>query len=147
MSGRPGPRPGPRPENRPAPAHQPLTPALLSGAVALASFPFSSTEALNAQYKQRPVLVLNAVGTGDDEALVLAMVTSHQGRWNRPTESDVRLEKWQEIGLAKQSVVRTRRIWTGQSRDIVRVLGPCDEPTLTLVRSMVADLVAPSTAS
>lgn len=104
-------------------------------------FPFSKAE--KEPYKKRPVLVLNALGSGADEAVVCVMVTGNAARWNNPGRSDVPLANWQAYGLAKESIVRTRRIWTGQSRDFEKVLGNVDDQTLAAVCSLVVDLVDP----
>lgn len=113
-----------------------------AGDLALVSFPFSaSVPVASEQYKRRPVLVLNHVGTGDDEAILCAMVTGTTRRWLHPGPSDVPLGDWHNFGLAKESVVRTRRIWTAQTRDLTRVIGAVDRATLDTVRRLVVDLV------
>lgn len=115
------------------------------GDVALVWFPFSRAE--EQPYKKRPVLVLNALGDGADEAVVCVMVTGNEARWRNPGRSDVPLADWRSYGLAKESIVRTRRIWTGQSRDFERVLGTVDDRTLASVCSLVVDLVRPPSLS
>ncbi|NYD87761.1 mRNA-degrading endonuclease toxin of MazEF toxin-antitoxin module [Cellulomonas oligotrophica] len=109
-------------------------------------FPFSSAEPSGSQYKRRPALVLNAVGSGADEAIVFVMVTGSAARLASPSASDIPVRDWQAVGLARESVVRTRRIWTGQKRDVVRAIGRFDAATLELVRDMVVDLVSPQLA-
>lgn len=81
-------------------------------------FPFSRQEAGQAQWKKRPVLVLSRLGFGLDEVIVCAMVTSNENRYRSVGPGDVRLQSWSSFGLPKPSVVRCRRIWSAEPRDL-----------------------------
>ncbi len=58
------------------------------------------------------------------------MVTGNRQRFTRPRGGDIRIEEWEAVGLAKASVIRTRRLWTAESRDVIRALGVVDSATL-----------------
>lgn len=110
------------------------------GDVALVMFPFSATEAQ--PYKQRPVLVLGATGAPPDEAVFVAMVTSNARRVARPRPGDVVITQWQQAGLQLPSVVRSRRLWTAEGRDVVRVIGTVESAVVDEVREQVRLLIA-----
>ena len=107
------------------------------GDVALVDFPFSAAEAQ--PFKRRPVLVLAAVGRVPDQAIWVVMITGKASRYARPGDGDVRIPEWAAIPLHRESVVRSRRVWTAEERDIVRVLGRVSAGTLDQVRAQIAD--------
>lgn len=111
------------------------------GELVLVYFPFSVAEA--EPFKQRPVLVVNEVRDGDTTVL-FAMVTANSRRFENPRPGDVPLEDWQACGLAAASVVRTRRIWTGERRDIIRAIGRVPAPVLDQVRDLIVGYVRPA---
>ena len=116
---------------------------LSPGEVVLLNFPFSSKE--TQPFKKRPVLVLGVDGAGDDQAVVVAMVTSRAMRFQNPGPGDVRLTEWANAGLDRESTVRTRRFWSAEPRDVIRNLGTVDGETLALVREkVVATVRAPA---
>lgn len=88
---------------------------MLPGEIRLVWFPFSHSEPQ--PYKMRPVLVLAAVGTAPDRAVLVAMITANAQRVRRPGPGDVVITDWQGAGLRAPSVVRTRRLWTAEERD------------------------------
>lgn len=109
------------------------------GTVAMVRFPFSA--AASEPYKLRPVLILAAVGTPPDQAVVCTMITSNDRRVKRPGPGDVKIPEWREAGLALPSVVRTRRIWTAEGRDFGNTLGSVDLGTISKVRSEISSLL------
>ncbi|WP_162177333.1 type II toxin-antitoxin system PemK/MazF family toxin [Actinotalea ferrariae] len=109
-----------------------------AGDLVLVSYPFSAHA--DEPYKPRPVLVVNAVRQGD-ETLLCAMVTSNERRWSRPKPGDIRIEEWQEAGLPLQSVIRTRRVWTAEHRDLIRAFGKVSGETLEAARTQLIDLI------
>lgn len=108
------------------------------GDLALANFPFS--ESATVIFKRRPVLVVAAEGSVPNQAIWVAMVTGNSQRFLRPQPGDIRVAEWEGL-LDKESVVRTRRVWTAEQRDIVRVLGPVLPETLAAVRAEIADVL------
>ncbi len=109
------------------------------GDVALVMFPFSATEPQ--PYKQRPVLVLGATGSPPDQAVFVAMVTSNKRRVLRPGPGDVVITDWQAAGLVMPSVVRSRRIWTAEGRDVIRTVGAVSTDLLNAVKEQVRQLL------
>lgn len=110
------------------------------GEIRFVWFPFSRGEA--EPYKKRPVLVLGLVGTVPDRAVLVTMVTANPQRMIRPHAGDVPLPDWEAIGLAKPSVVRTRRIWTAEERDFTGALiGTVDQATLDAVKAELSALL------
>lgn len=79
-------------------------------------FPFSHAEA--EPFKKRPVLVLAIHGSPPDQAVLVAMVTGNPQRFAKPGPGDVSLADWESFGLLKPSVIRTRRIWTAEMKDL-----------------------------
>jgi len=113
------------------------------GEIVWVLFPFSSKE--QQPYKRRPVVVVNATGTGIDQAVLVAMVTSNARRVAHPGTFDVVVENWSEIGLVGPSVVRVNRIWTAESRDLAGSLGrSVSQETLLKIRKCLSDLIGPS---
>jgi mRNA-degrading endonuclease toxin of MazEF toxin-antitoxin module len=107
-----------------------------SGDVVLLWFPFSHTEP--EPYKKRPVLILtDAIPALADEALLVAMITSNARRVKRPKVGDIVIDEWQEAGLNGASVIRTRRLWTAETRDIAKALGVVKDETLDEARRLV----------
>lgn len=116
------------------------------GDIVLLNFPFSSKEIK--PYKQRPVLVLSCLAGGEraDESILVAMVTGNQRRWNRPHAGDFRIDRWQEFGLVKESVIRTRRLWTAESQDVLRLVGRVDQTLLDKARQTVISSIDPQSS-
>jgi mRNA-degrading endonuclease toxin of MazEF toxin-antitoxin module len=114
---------------------------VLPGEVRLVWFPFSHSEPQ--PYKQRPVLVIRAVGTAPDRAILVAMITANARRVKRPSPGDVVVGDWQNAGLKAPSVVRTRRLWTAEERDFTpgSPLGVVSATVLNDVRVKVRTLV------
>lgn len=108
------------------------------GDVVLANFPFSAGATI--AFKRRPVLVVAAAGSVPNQAIWVAMVTGNRQRFLRPQAGDIKVTEWQGL-LANESVVRTRRVWTAEQQDIVRVLGPVQPATLEAVRAEIADVL------
>lgn len=106
----------------------------------LVNFPFSSREPQ--PFKQRPVVVLGASGSYPDEVLFVVMVTSSARRVQSPKAGDILIVDLDTAGLPKPSVVRTRRIWTGESRDVVKVLGQVSASLLEESRQAVRALIS-----
>jgi mRNA-degrading endonuclease toxin of MazEF toxin-antitoxin module len=109
------------------------------GDVVLVDFPFSASEPQ--PYKRRPVLVMAARGTPPDQAIFCVMITGNHRRVRRPGPGDITIPNHSVVGLARPSVIRTRRIWTAEGRDIVRAIGQVETQTLDLVRAEVAALL------
>lgn len=110
------------------------------GEIQFVWFPFSRTEA--EPYKKRPVLILGVVGTAPDRAVLVAMVTGNQQRFLKPHAGDVALHDWQVLGLTKESVVRTRRIWTAEERDFAGApLGTVKDSVLAAVKAELRGLL------
>ncbi len=110
------------------------------GDLALATFPFSAHA--SAPWKRRPVLILSNVGVAPDQAIFVAMVTGNSGRVLQPQPGDLQVKEWQAAGLVKPSVIRTRRLWTAEDRDLVRVLGQVPPELLEQARQAVRDMLA-----
>ena len=112
------------------------------GEVRYVWFPFSRGE--SEPYKKRPVLVLGVVGSPPDQAVLVAMITGNAARFARPHAGDVPLLDWRRLQLAKESVVRTRRIWTAEERDFPRApaLGEVSPEVLDVVRAELRALLA-----
>ena len=111
------------------------------GDVRFVWFPFSRNEA--EPYKKRPVLVLGVAGTPPDRAVLVAMITANAQRFARPHPGDVALMDWRDLGLAKPSVVRARRIWTAEERDFTGPpVGRVDPATLEAVKAELRALLA-----
>jgi mRNA-degrading endonuclease toxin of MazEF toxin-antitoxin module len=109
------------------------------GDVALVKFPFSATE--DPPFKQRPVLVLAVVGVPPDQAILCAMITENERRVRRLGPGDALVSDWAGSGLAKPSVVRTRRIWSAEERDVAKVIGRCGAALVADVRTELARLL------
>jgi mRNA-degrading endonuclease toxin of MazEF toxin-antitoxin module len=99
----------------------PLPSRLSAGDIVLAWFPFSRHE--SQPYKKRPVLVLSHVGLNEDEAIGLVMITGNEERYQSRGAGDIRVDQWQQCNLAKNSVIRTRRIWTCRWVDLAGNVG------------------------
>jgi mRNA-degrading endonuclease toxin of MazEF toxin-antitoxin module len=99
----------------------PLPPRLSPGDIVLAWFPFSRHEP--EPYKRRPVLVLSHIGLDEDEAIGLVMITGNEERFRSRGAGDVRIDRWADCMLAKESVIRTRRVWTARWRDLAGSVG------------------------
>lgn len=110
-----------------------------AGDVALVRFPFSALE--SEPFKQRPILVVNAFGSPPDQVVLTMMITSNTRRVARPGPGDIVIEGWSAAGLAQPSVLRSRRIWTGEQRDVTRVIGAVDADTLAAARTAIRDMV------
>ncbi len=109
---------------------------MTSGDVVLLWFPFSHTEP--EPYKQRPVIILTDERPAlADEALLVAMITSNSRRVKRPKVGDIVIDEWQDAGLTSASVIRTRRLWTAETRDIAKTLGVVRGETLDKAKSLV----------
>lgn len=105
-----------------------------AGDILLLNFPFSSSE--QTPFKQRPVLVLaEPVGRGIEEAVLVAMITSSGDRLATPRATDVILDH-EAAGLPRPSVVRVTRVWTAETRDIVRAFGRVTDADLARVREV-----------
>ena len=114
---------------------------MIPGELRLVWFPFSRNEA--EPYKRRPVLVLAATGQVPDRAILVAMVTSNARRVLSPSTGDIIVEDWQQAGLRRPSVIRSRRLWTAEERDFDgTVLGAVDSAVLGHVRQHVQELLA-----
>lgn len=111
-----------------------------TGDVALARFPFSEQEAVT--YKLRPVLVLAVHGDGVDQAVWLMMITGNARRFARPSATDIPLTAWRVMGLAKESVLRTTRVWTAEARDVERVIGTAPAEVTEMARVAVRKALA-----
>lgn len=112
------------------------------GDIVLVKFPFGADRPPGEQFKKRPVLVLSSLAGAAqaDEAIVVAMITGNEARFIRPRLGDVPIQEWQACGLDKRSVIRTRRIWTAESRDLeqgIRPLYPVSDTTLAAARAGV----------
>lgn len=112
-----------------------------SGDVRLIWFPFSRNQA--EPYKKRPVLVINAVGTVPDRAILVAMITSNAQRFARPAVGDIPIVGWRSSGLLKPSVIRTRRLWTAEERDFSTQLGAVDEAVVKQACTEIRALLPP----
>lgn len=108
------------------------------GTVALAYFPFSAAE--SQPFKKRPVLVLGSSGVGLSEVVVIAMITGSQARINSPGPGDLLIADWQECGLAKESLVRSRRFWAAEERDLAQTLGTAPAPLVDQVAATIKAL-------
>jgi mRNA-degrading endonuclease toxin of MazEF toxin-antitoxin module len=108
----------------------------------IVTLPFPFNERAMQTFKRRPVLILGETSpdAAGDEAILVAMVTGNPDRYRNPDDGDIRIHLWQSIGLQNESVVRCRRLWTAERRDIVRRVGPLDGRTLRDVISEVARL-------
>jgi mRNA-degrading endonuclease toxin of MazEF toxin-antitoxin module len=106
----------------------PLPSRLTPGDIVLAWFPFSKNE--TEPYKKRPVLVLSHVGLSEDEAIGLVMITGNEKRFASQGAGDVRIDQWRESKLAKDSVIRARRVWTATRQDLAGSLGKLTPPSL-----------------
>ena len=110
------------------------------GAIIAVNFPFSAHQ--SDPYKVRPVLVLNAIGEGPDQAILCAMITSSEQRVRRPRAGDVVILDHESAGLPRPSVVRCRRIWTAERRDTTgRQYGTLSDVLLAEVRRELAVLI------
>ncbi|WP_189237792.1 type II toxin-antitoxin system PemK/MazF family toxin [Planomonospora parontospora] len=102
-------------------------------------FPFSRNEPQ--PYKKRPCLILAMTGVVPDQAILVAMITGNPSRAQTPGPADVVIQNWQGAGLLKASTVRSRRLWTAEDRDIIRILGSVDQPVLEDTMKHVRALV------
>lgn len=114
-----------------------------AGDVALVEFPFSRRE--TPSFKRRPVLVLNAFGSPPDQVVWVVMITSNARRVNRPGPGDIPIGDWASIPLAAPSIIRSRRVWTAEQRDVVKVVG--HDPPLNCSRKSETRSVNPSVCS
>lgn len=108
------------------------------GDIYIVWFPFSNEETNS--FKKRPIVVLSehkSYNPHDDSALV-AMVTGSESRVNNPASGDVLVEDWQKCGLVKTSVIRTSRLWTIESRDIVKKLGNLNTSQLSEIQNKIS---------
>lgn len=106
-----------------------------AGEIILVRFPFSPTEAK--PFKQRPVLVLGSRGTGPDEAIFCVMITGNPERFARPRGGDIKIVGWQAAGLDTESVVRSRRMWTAERRDVTKIVGRVEDDVVALALAEV----------
>jgi mRNA-degrading endonuclease toxin of MazEF toxin-antitoxin module len=102
-------------------------------------FPFSENETV--EFKQRPVLILAMTGTGDNETVLVAMVTGNTRRFKTPGKLDVRLEDWESYGLLDPSTVRINRVWAAEGRDVVRSIGSVSDSVLADVKARLTALI------
>lgn len=110
-----------------------------SGDIALLWFPFGSSQA--SAFKKRPVLVLNKSGTGDDQAVVCAMITGSADRIANPRPGDLPVLEWAAFGLAKESVVRPARFWSAEESEVDKVIGKASPEFTAEVRASVARII------
>lgn len=82
------------------------------GDVVLVDFPQSGSE----PRKRRPALVILDIGDAD---VVLAPITTRE----RVGSGDVKLQRWQESGLLRESWVRLAKVACLEKRDVARRLG------------------------
>jgi mRNA-degrading endonuclease toxin of MazEF toxin-antitoxin module len=118
------------------------------GDLVLVYFPFSYLE--EEPFKKRPVLVVGCIQPGEvgDHAALAAQVTSSAERVASPGQGDIVVEKWQECGLRKPSVIRARRLWTPEPRDFAgNPFGRLDDGTLAEVLAQVRLLISPHGAT
>ena len=106
-----------------------------SGDVALVGFPFSGHASVT--FKKRPVLVLCTFGTVPDEVVWTVMITGSAHRVTTPGPGDFLIEEWSAVGLAKASVIRTRRVWTAEQRDVLQTIGEVPARLLDEVRAAI----------
>ena len=74
------------------------------------------------------------------------MITGNDRRVARPGPGDIVIPDWQAIPLATSSVLRTRRVWTAETRDILRVLGAVPDDLLDRARELVRESIGNSGA-
>ena len=118
------------------------------GDLVLVFFPFSYRE--EEPFKKRPVLVVGCTQPGEigDHAVLVAQVTGSPDRISSPGQGDIVVEKWQECGLRKPSVIRARRLWTPEPRDFAgKPFGRLDGDVLSDVLQQVRLLISPQGAS
>ena len=106
-----------------------------AGDVALVGFPFSGRASVS--FKKRPVLVLCTFGAVPDEVVWTVMITGSLQRVETPGPGDIAMVEWQAAGLAKASVIRTRRVWTAEQRDVLLRIGQVSTKLLDTVRLTV----------
>jgi mRNA-degrading endonuclease toxin of MazEF toxin-antitoxin module len=106
----------------------PLPERLSPGDIVLAWFPFSRHE--SQPYKKRPVLVLSHIGLLEDEAIGFVMITGNKQRFASQGAGDIRIKQWKEAKLDRESVIRTRRLWTGRQSDLAGKLGALEPASL-----------------
>lgn len=106
----------------------PLPTRLTPGDIVLAWYPFSRHE--KQPYKKRPVLVLSHVGLDEDEAIGFVMITGSATRFASLGAGDIRIDRWQECKLEKESTIRTRRVWTGRWTDLAGAVGKLEPAAL-----------------
>lgn len=110
-----------------------------AGQIVTVWFPFSHIEP--DPYKRRPVLVLGVYGSGDDQAILVTMITSNARRVSRPHPEDVLIPDHDKCGLPQASVVRATRLWTAQTRDIAGIVGKVPASVLEDVRDRLRPLL------
>lgn len=74
--------------------------------------------------------MLSHVGLLEDEAIGFVMITGNQRRFASRGAGDVRIERWRDCRLAKESVIRTRRVWTGRWSDLAGAVGKLEPGSL-----------------
>lgn len=116
-----------------------------AGDIALLWFPFGRRQA--SEFKQRPVLILNKSGSGDDQAVVCVMITSSADRIANPRPGDIPVIDWQAYGLALPSVVRPARFWSAEATDVSRVIGHAAPEFTAQVRTAVGRFIGISPSS
>ncbi|MBY6411708.1 type II toxin-antitoxin system PemK/MazF family toxin [Rhodococcus sp. BP-252] len=109
------------------------------GDLVLLWFPFNHSAAQ--PFKKRPALVLSRVGLGDDEAIVCVMVTGNPHRFRSAGAGDIKLTDWRSCGLAKESTIRSRRVWSAMPADFAGNIGRVKASTLEAVREEVRTLL------
>ncbi len=115
---------------------------MIDGEVALVYYPM--TYFAEEGFKKRPVLCVGGTAPGEqgDHAALVAMITSNPARVACPKQGDVVIHRWRECGLPRICVVRARRLWTPEPRDVDKVLGEVSEDTFLEVLQQVRLLVS-----
>lgn len=88
--------------------------------IVLVSFPFTDLSTT----KKRPALIISNDNLRYSEDIIIAFVTSNINTYNEDT--DVLIEKWQESGLPKRSLIRIK-FATVNSSIIVKTIGNLSE--------------------
>ena len=89
-----------------------------------------STGSLSREPKRVLILAVGPAGSGDDAVVVVAYLTTFQGRYKDPLLGDIPLDDADVDGLTEPSVIRCRQFASIPATRIGERLGEIDTPTL-----------------
>lgn len=100
-----------------------------------------STGAIGPEPKRVLILAVGPAGVGEDEVVVIAYITTFQGRIKEPLLGDIPLDDTDIPGLTEPSVVRCRQFASIPRARIGERLGEVDTPTLIRAQDIARNIL------